>query len=76
MKGILKKTEKGWEVIYMKDFDSKILPYRGNVSLPLHHDNEESLIEGNEVEFEIVMDEPAHRYSHTPYAKIINEDDK
>jgi hypothetical protein len=30
--------------------------------------------DGKEVEFDIVMDEPAHRYSHTPYAKIINKD--
>ena len=71
MKGILKKTKAGWFVWYqvMKDEITS-----GYDSLPLHPDNEESLIEGNEVEFEIVMDEPEHRYSHTPYAKIINED--
>lgn len=70
MEGILKKTKAGWFVWYqvMKDEITS-----GYDSLPLHPDNEESLIEGNEVEFEIVMDEPAHRYSHTPYAKIINE---
>ena len=67
MKGILKNTEKGWMVIYMKDFDSKVLPYKGNVSLPLHPDNEVSLIEGNEVEFDILTDERPYYL----FAKII-----
>lgn len=70
MEGILKKTKAGWFVWYQVMRDEITSGYD---SLPLHPDNEESLIEGNEVEFEIVMDEPAHRYSHTPYAKIINE---
>jgi hypothetical protein len=72
MKGILKKTEKGWMVIYDEILGKGIVKKNQN-ALPLHPDNEESLIEDNEVEFEIVMDKPDHTYSQTPYAKIINE---
>jgi hypothetical protein len=70
MKGILKKTPAGWFVWYqvMKDEITS-----GYDSLPLHPDNEESLIEGKEVEFELVMDKPEHEYSLTPYAKTIDE---
>jgi len=53
MKGTVHKTDNGWEVIYMKDFDSKILQYIGKVSLPLLNQSIYDLKEGNEVEFEI-----------------------
>ena len=53
MKGTVHKTDNGWEIRYMKDFDSKILPYIGKVSIPLLNQSIMDLKEGNEVEFEI-----------------------
>lgn len=58
----------------------------GYDSIPLHPDSEslwmfaelkegwKDQLEGKEVQFEIVMDKPDHRYSQTPYAKIIVEE--
>jgi hypothetical protein len=67
MKGILKNTKAGWFVLYqvMKDEITS-----GYDSIPLHPDNEESLIEGNEVEFDIItVEEPYYLF-----AEIINKD--
>jgi len=67
MKGILKNTTAGWFVWYdvMRDEITS-----GYDSLPLHPDNEESLIEGNEVEFDIItVEEPYYLF-----AEIINKD--
>jgi hypothetical protein len=68
MKGILKKTEKGWMVIYDEILGKGIVKKNQN-ALPLHPDNEESLIEDNEIEFEIHTDERPYYL----FAKIINE---
>jgi hypothetical protein len=68
MKGILKKTEKVWMVIYDEILGKGIVKKNQN-ALPLHPDNEESLIEDNEVEFEIHTDERPYYL----FAKIINE---
>ena len=55
MKGKLYKTEKGWVVTYMEDFDSKILPYRGSISIPVHpHQKVDEDAEGGEVYFKAV----------------------
>ena len=77
MKGILKNTKAGWFVWYQVARD--VITY-GYDSIPLHPDSQTwmdgyNLYEGKEVEFELVMDKPEHRYSETPYAKIIDEDD-
>ena len=58
MKGKLTKLYSGWVVTYMEDFDSKILPYRGSISIPIHPYLEKYYFldedaEGSEVEFEI-----------------------
>jgi len=66
MKGILKNTEKGWMVIYDEILGEGILKKNQN-ALPLHPDNEVSLIEGNEVEFDILTDERPYYL----FAKII-----
>jgi hypothetical protein len=77
MNGTLKNTKAGWFVLYqvMRDELSS-----GYDSIQLHPDSQTwmngyNLYEGKEVEFELVMDKPEHRYSLTPYAKIINKDD-
>jgi hypothetical protein len=51
----------------------------GYDSIQLHPDSQTwmdgyNLYEGKEVEFEVVMDKPDHRYGQTPYAKTIDED--
>jgi hypothetical protein len=66
MKGILKKTEKGWMVIYDEILGEAIVKKNQN-ALPLHPDNEVSLIEGKEVEFDILADERPYYL----FAKII-----
>ena len=54
MKGKLTKLYSGWVVTYMEYFDSKILPYRGNISIPVHpYEKVDEDAEGSEVEFEI-----------------------
>jgi len=65
MKGKLTKLYSGWVVTYVEDFDSKILPYSGSVSIPVHpYDKVNDDDEGGEVEFKIVyfwetgMEEP------------------
>ena len=82
MKGTLKKTTAGWFVLYQVSKNSFDSVYD---SLPLHpfdvkqikedskvFDNIEARINAYpDVEFEIVMDEPAMMYSLTPYAKLI-----
>jgi len=63
MKGILKKTEKGWMVIYDEILGEGIVKKNQN-ALPLHPDNEVSLIEGNEVEFYIItVEEPYYLFA-------------
>jgi hypothetical protein len=55
MKGKLTKLYSGWVVTYVEDFDSKILPYSGSVSIPVHpYDKIDDDDEGGEVEFKIV----------------------
>ncbi len=51
MKGILHKTDTGWEVVYWENFFSKILPYKGKVSIPVLSSLTElkGLKEGDEV---------------------------
>lgn len=76
-KGILKKTKAGWFVLYQVMRDELTSGYD---SIPLHPDSQTwmdgyNLYEGKEVLFELVMDKPEHRYSETPYAKTIDEDD-
>ena len=76
MKGVLKNTKAGWFVWYQVARD--VITY-GYDSIPLHPDSQTwmdgyNLYEGKEVEFELVMDKPEHRYSETPYAKTIDED--
>jgi hypothetical protein len=76
MKGILKKTEAGWFVLYQVMRDEITSGYD---SIPLHPMSHAeigpyNLYDGKEVEFEVIMDKPDHRYSETPYAKTINED--
>lgn len=75
MKGILKKTEAGWFVLYQVMRDEITSGYD---SIPLHPDSQTwmdgyNLYEGKEVLFELVMDKPEHRYSETIYAKTIDE---
>lgn len=77
MKGTLKNTKAGWFVLYQVMRDEITSGYD---SIPLHPDSQTwmdgyNLYEGKEVEFELVMDKPDHRYSQTPYAKTIDEDD-
>ena len=77
MKGTLKNTKAGWFVLYQVMRDEITSGYD---SIPLHPDSQTwmdgyNLYEGKEVEFEVVMDKPDHRYSQTPYAKTIDEDD-
>jgi hypothetical protein len=77
MKGILKNTKAGWFVLYQVTRDEITSGYD---SIPLHPDSQTwmdgyNLYEGKEVLFELVMDKPEHRYSETPYAKTIDEDD-
>jgi hypothetical protein len=77
MKGTLKNTKAGWFVLYQVMRDELTSGYD---SIPLHPDSQTwmdgyNLYEGKEVEFELVMDKPEHRYSETPYAKTIDEDD-
>lgn len=76
MNGILKNTKAGWFVMYqvMRDVITS-----GYDSIPLHPDSQTwmdgyNLYEGKEVQFEIIMDKPDHRYSETPYAKTIDGD--
>jgi hypothetical protein len=76
MKGVLKNTKAGWFVWYQVMRDEITSGYD---SIPLHPDSQTwmdgyNLYEGKEVLFELVMDKPEHRYSETPYAKTINED--
>jgi hypothetical protein len=56
MKGIIHKTDTGWEVVYWENFFSKILPYKGKVSIPVLSSltGLKGLKEGDEVEFEIM----------------------
>jgi hypothetical protein len=77
MKGTLKNTKAGWFVLYQVARDEITSGYD---SIPLHPDSQTwmdgyNLYEGKEVLFELVMDKPDHRYSQTPYAKTIDEDD-
>ena len=77
MKGILKNTKAGWFVLYQVMRDELASGYD---SIPLHPDSQTwmdgyNLYEGKEVLFELVMDKPEHRYSETPYAKTIDEED-
>jgi hypothetical protein len=74
MKGTLKNTKAGWFVWYQVMRDELTSGYD---SIPLHPDSQTwmdgyNLYEGKEVEFEVVMDKPDHRYSQTPYAKTID----
>lgn len=76
MKGVLKNTNAGWFVLYQVRRDELASGYD---SIQLHPDSQTwmdgyNLYAGKEVEFELVMDKPEHRYSETPYAKIIDED--
>lgn len=76
-KGILKNTKAGWFVLYQVMRDELTSGYD---SIPLHPDSQTwmdgyNLYEGKEVLFELVMDKPEHRYSETPYAKTIDEED-
>lgn len=75
MKGILKNTKAGWFVLYQVMRDELTSGYD---SIQLHPDSQTldryNLYEGKEVQFELVIDKPDHRYSETPYAKTIDED--
>lgn len=66
MKGILSKTDKGWIVKYIEDIPEKEITnkyYPSELQLPLHPDDANNmalqsnwLLNGKEVEFEIVRD--------------------
>ena len=81
MIGTLHKTEHGWVVRYTKDFDSDVVPYIGNDSIPLHQETFDPntkqpiipLEEDKEVEFELKYQWDVGMTKIIDVALIVNE---